>query len=332
MSYKKYAIVDLHLHLDGSLSPEAIIKVARKENIVLPTYDVNELQKYLEVDSSCASLNDYLTKFDIPNKVLQTPYGLKECTIDLLNRLSKQGLKYVEIRMAPQLSAHKGLSQEEVVTSLISAIKEGEKQFNIKANLILCLMRSDNNNKENLETVKVASKYLSRGVVAIDLAGAEALFPNERFADMFLLASNLEIPFTIHAGEASGSASVKSALAFNPKRIGHGIHAIEDEEVIKHLVEHKIPLEMCPKSNLDTKTVNSLTDYPIKKFMEKGVIVTLNTDDMTVSNTTLENEYKLMHEIGLTDEELRQIAINSINSALISKKEKQELINYLESH
>ena len=332
MSYKKYAIVDLHLHLDGSLSPEAIIKVARKENIVLPTYDVNELRKYLKVDSSCASLNDYLTKFDIPNKVLQTPYGLKECTLDLLNRLSKQGLKYVEIRMAPQLSAHKGLSQEEVVTSLISAIKEGEKQFNIKANLILCLMRSDNNNKENLETVKVASKYLSRGVAAVDLAGAEALFPNERFADMFLLASNLEIPFTIHAGEASGSESVKSALAFNPKRIGHGIHAIEDEKVIKHLVEHKIPLEMCPKSNLDTKTVNSLTDYPIKKFMEKGVIVTLNTDDMTVSNTTLENEYKLMHEIGLTDEELRQIAINSINSALISKREKQELINYLESH
>ncbi len=331
MSYKKYAIVDLHLHLDGSLSPEAIIKVAKKENIALPTYNANELRQYLEVDNSCTSLNDYLTKFDIPNKVLQTPYGLKECTLDLLNRLSTQGLKYVEIRMAPQLSTQKGLSQEEVVTSLISSIKEGEKEFGIKANLILCLIRGDKNNKENLETVKVASKYLSRGVVALDLAGAEALFPNERFADMFLLASNLEIPFTIHAGEASGSTSVKSALAFNPKRIGHGIHAIEDEEIVKHLVEHKIPLEMCPKSNLDTKTVNSLKDYPIKKFMEKGVIVTLNTDDMTVSNTTLENEYKLMHEIGITDEELRQIAINSINSALISKKEKQLLINYLES-
>lgn len=331
MSYLNYAIVDLHLHLDGSLSPEAIIKVAKKENIYLPIYEPKELRKYLEVSSSCSSLNEYLTKFDIPNKVLQTPFGLRECTLDLLKRLSSQGIKYVEIRMAPQLSTQKGLSQEDVVVTLIKAIKDGKNEYNIKANLILCLMRGDNNNKENIETIKVASKYISHGVVALDLAGAEALFPNERYAELFLLASNLEIPVTIHSGEASGSESVKSALLFNPNRIGHGIHAIEDEEIIKYIIDNKIPLELCPKSNLDTKTVTSINDYPIKEFMKKGVIVTLNTDDMTVSNTTLKNEYKLMHEIGLSDEELRQIAINSINSAFISKKEKEELLNYLQS-
>ncbi len=331
MSYKDYAIVDLHLHLDGSLSPEAIIKVAKKENIKLPSYEPSELKKYLEVEENCPSLNEYLTKFNIPGLVLQTPYGLKECALDLLKREARDGLKYVEIRMAPQLSINKGLSQEDVVQILIEALKEGERLYGIKSNLILCLMRGDKNNKENLETIKVASKYLSRGVVAIDLAGAEALFPNERYADLFLLAQNLEIPFTIHCGEASGASSIISALSFSPKRVGHGVHAIEDENVMNYLKANAIPLELCPKSNLDTKAVKSLKEFPIKTFIEKGIIVTLNTDDMTVSNTNLKNEYELIHKLGLSDQELKQIAINSINSAFISKREKQDLINYLES-
>ncbi len=331
MAYENYAIVDLHLHLDGSLSPEAIIEVAKKENIKLPSYEVNELRKYLEVPPTCSSLNEYLTKFDIPNLVLQSKNGLKTCTLDLLKRLSKDGLKYVEIRMAPQLSTSKGLSQDEVVSTLIETIKEGEKLYNIKANLILCLMRGENLNKENAETVKVARKYLNKGVVALDLAGAEALFPNEKFADFFIIANNLEIPFTIHAGEAGDYTSVLSAIRFNAKRIGHGVHAIENEDVVKLLVERKIPLEICPKSNLDTKTISSISELPIKEFMEKGVIVTINTDDMTVSNTSLKNEYKLLYENGLNCSDLRQIAINSINSAFLEKKEKEKLLKYVES-
>ncbi len=331
MGIEKYAIVDLHLHLDGSLSPEAIIKVAKKENIKLPSYEVNELRKYLEVPPTCTSLNEYLTKFDIPNLVLQSKYGLKECTLDLLKRLAKDGLKYVEIRMAPQLSTHGDLSQDEVVSTLLLAIKEGEERYKIKANLILCLMRGDNLNKENLETVKVANKYLNKGVVALDLAGAEALFQNEKFADFFMLANNLEIPFTIHAGEAAGASSVKSAIALGASRIGHGVHAKEDEEVVNELAKRKIPLEICPKSNLDTKTIASIKDLPINEFMSKGVIVTINTDDMTVSNTLLKNEYKLLYENGVTEAQLRQIACNSINSAFLEKKEKEKLLSYLES-
>lgn len=331
MGIEKYAIVDLHLHLDGSLSPEAIVKVARKENIKLPSYEVNELKKYLEVPPTCTSLNEYLTKFDIPNLVLQSKYGLKECTLDLLKRLAKDGLKYVEIRMAPQLSTNGGLSQDEVVSTLLLAIKEGEERYKIKANLILCLMRGDNLNKENLETVKVANKYLNKGVVALDLAGAEALFENEKFTDFFLLANNLEIPFTIHAGEAAGALSVKSAITLGASRIGHGVRAKEDEEVVNELAKRKIPLEICPKSNLDTKTIASIKDLPINEFMSKGVIVTINTDDMTVSNTLLKDEYKLLYENGITEAQLRQIACNSINYAFLEKKEKERLLSYLES-
>ena len=317
MDYKKYAIADLHLHLDGSLSPKAIIEVAKEEGIDLPTYDENELRKYLEVPEDCKSLNEYLERFDIPNRVLQSKNGLYKCMLDLLKREAQSGLKYVEIRMAPQLSTAKGLKQEEVVQSLIEASKEAKDKYGIKSSLILCLMRMENNMMQNLKTIEVAARFLNKGVAAIDLAGAEAIYPNENFAALFELARNMQIPFTIHAGEASGASSVKS------------VHSIEDESVVKLLVDKKIPLEICPKSNLDTKTVSKLEDLPIREFLKKGVIVSLNTDDMTVSNTNLENEYSLLASIGYTDEELKALSRNTIKSAFLSDKEKEELLSYL---
>lgn len=326
---KKYCIVDLHLHLDGSLSPEIIIEIAKEEGIKLPTYDANELKKYLQVPPTCESLNEYLTKFDLPNLVLQTTNGLRKATLDLMKREADNGLKYIEIRMAPQLSTSKRLTQDEVVNTLINTIKEGEELYNIKANLILCLMRGKENLKENKETINIAKKYLNNKVVAVDLAGAEALFPNELFFDLFLEAKNENIPFTIHAGEASGAESMVTALSMQPNRIGHGIHSIDDEKVMIYLRDNKIPLEICPKSNLDTKTIKSFSELPIKDFIEKGIIVTINTDDMTVSNTSLKNEYEILEKIGIDDEKLLQIANNSINSAFISDKEKEELRQYL---
>lgn len=328
--YRHYALVDLHLHLDGSLSPEAIIEVAKEENISLPTCNTKELKKYLEVPENCASLNEYLTKFEIPGLVLQTKNGLRKCTLDLLKRLSQDGLKYVEIRMAPQLSTAKGLSQEEVVDTLVETLKEGKALYSIKSNLILCMMRGENNYKQNNETIDVCKKFLNKGVVAMDLAGAEALFPNEMFIELFKKINENHIPFTIHCGEASGAESVKSALALNPARIGHGVHSIEDESVMEELVKRQIPLEICPKSNLDTKTVKSFKELPIKEFFLRNIVVTINTDDMSVSNTTLKNEYRILsEELGMYDSMLRRIAANTIRSAFLSDKEKEELLALL---
>ena len=254
MDYKKYAIVDLHLHLDGSLSAKAILEVARREKIDLPAKNEKDLNKYLTVPENCQSLNEYLERFALPNQVLQSKLGLEICTLDLLERLAADGLKYVEIRMAPQLSTNNGLSQEKVVKTLIKTCKKARK-FRIFSNLILCMMRGENTKEKNLETIKVAKKYLGKGVVAMDLAGAEGLFPNEMFKDEFKLANENNIPLTIHSGEAAGASSVKSAIDFGAVRIGHGIHSIEDENVLKELVDKNICLEVCPKSNLDTKTI-----------------------------------------------------------------------------
>ena len=329
MNYKKYAIVDLHLHLDGSLSAKAIIQAAKTEGVSLPSYNEDELNKLLMVPKNCGSLNEYLERFDLPNLVLQTEKGLEICTLDLLNRLAKDGLKYVEIRMAPQLSTNKGLSQEKVVETLLKTMKIAEKS-GIFSNLILCMMRGNDTHEKNFETIKVASKFMGKGVVAMDLAGAEALFPNEMFADEFNKINKLGLPLTIHSGEAAGASSVSSALKYNPQRIGHGIHSITDENVVDELVRRNICLEICPKSNLDTKAISKYEDLPIKEFMKKGVRVTINTDDMTVSNTTLKEEYETLVHLGFSEENLKEIARNSINCAFCDNNLKAHLLSFIE--
>ena len=329
MDCKKYALVDLHLHLDGSLSAKAIIQAAKEEGITLPSYNEEELNKLLMVPENCGSLNEYLERFDLPNLVLQTKKGLEICTLDLLNRLANDGLKYVEIRMAPQLSTNKDLSQENVVEILLNTMKIAEKS-GIFSNLILCMMRGNNTHEKNFETIKVANKFLGKGVVAMDLAGAEALFPNELFADEFNEINKLGIPLTIHSGEAAGSSSVLSALKFNAKRIGHGIHSIEDENVINELVKRNVCLEICPKSNLDTKTISKYEDLPIKEFMKKGIKVTINTDDMTVSNTTLKQEYETLANLGFSDKNLKEFAENSIDFAFCDNNLKAYLKSFIE--
>ena len=328
MDYKKYAIVDLHLHLDGSLSAEAILDVARREGIELPANNVKDLNKFLMVPENCQSLNEYLERFSLPNLVLQTKKGLEICTLDLLERLAKDGLKYVEIRMAPQLSTDKGLSQEQVVKTLIKTCKKARK-FHIFSNLILCMMRGNNTKENNLETIEVAKKFLGKGVVAMDLAGAEGLFPNEMFEEEFKLIKENNIRLTIHAGEASGANSVKSALDFGAVRIGHGIHSIEDENVLEELKNKNICLEVCPKSNLDTKTISKYDDLPLRQFIKKGIKVSINTDDMTVSNTTLKQEYETLVKMGFNEKDLHDFAENSINASFADEKTKEYLRNLI---
>lgn len=325
----KLAIVELHLHLDGSLSSKIIIEIAKEKGIRLPTYDEKELDNYLMVPKDCDSLNEYLKRFDIPNLVLQDEYGLNKATLDLLSRLSKQGIKYVELRMAPQLSTTKGLTQEEVVQILLKTLKEGKKLYGIDSNLILCMMRWDNH-KANLETVEVANKYKDKGVVAIDLAGAEALYPNELFKDEFDLANKYRLNITIHAGEAGDYTSVWSAIKLGAKRIGHGTHSYQDEKLLKYLKDNNIALEMCPTSNVDTKAVKSIKDMPIKLYLDKGIIVTLSTDDPTVSNVTLLEEYQNLYDIGYSLNDLKLIAKNTIMYSFASEDIKNKLLKEIE--
>jgi adenosine deaminase len=193
---RKYAKVELHLHLDGSVSPDSAKQLAVLCNQKLGS-DEDTLRK-LSVGKNCRDLNEYLEKFAFPCSLLQSAECIELAVKNLLCELTDLGVLYSEIRFAPQKHTENGLSQEEAVKAAI----DGVNKSSAHASLILCCMRGDSNEEENLETVRVAQKYLGKGVVAIDLAGAEALYPTANFEYVFSLAKELSVPFTVHAGEA----------------------------------------------------------------------------------------------------------------------------------
>lgn len=315
------AYIDLHLHLDGSLSVPIARKLAELQNISLPQDDA-ELERLLKCPENCQDLNDYLKCFDLPLTLLQTTEGISEAVYLLQEELQEQGLIYAEIRFAPQLHCDRGLIQTEVVKAAI----EGLNRSSFHANLILCCMRGDDNKEENMETVRIARKALKKGVVGIDLAGAEGLFPTRDFSEIFELACEINVPFTIHAGEADGPKSVKRAIEFGAKRIGHGVRSYEDPILMDMLSDQEITLELCPKSNLDTCIFPSLKDYPIKQYLEYGIPVTVNTDNMEVSDTTVEKEMQsLIDTFGLTDKQVYQLEMNAVNASFADEKLKKEL-------
>ena len=182
------ALIDLHLHLDGSLSVRTVRALAQMQGVEVPKQD-EELLKILQVDRKCSNLNEYLEKFDFPCSLLQEKESISLAVFNLEEELREQGLIYAEIRFAPQLHTRKGLTQAEVVEAAVDSLKRSA----FHCNLILCCMRGQDNHAQNCETVKIAAQYMGKGVCAIDLAGAEALYATENFEDLFQLA--LEISF-----------------------------------------------------------------------------------------------------------------------------------------
>lgn len=195
-------MIDLHLHLDGSLNPKNMFWMAEMSGVKLSFTEENELKKQMMVEPDCKNLGDYLEKFDLPLQVLQTKECLEYAVYELLKELQAQGLCYAEIRFAPQLHQQRNLTQKEVVESAVKGLEKAMKEFPIEAQLILCCMRGETNHAENLETVKTAKEFLEKGVCAVDLAGNESAYPTKMFEDVFLLAKEQNVPIIIHAGEA----------------------------------------------------------------------------------------------------------------------------------
>ena len=317
-------LVELHIHLDGALSIDNCKKIAKIQNISLPSD--KEMFKLMRVPEGCKDLNEFLTKFDFALSLLQTREGIENAVSNLCDELINQGIIYVEIRFAPQLHTKKGLSQDDVVFSAI----EGIKKSRLCSNLILCCMRGSDNHDENLETINVAKKYLGNGVCAIDLAGAEGLFPTKDFRDLFTYAKDLNIPFTIHAGEAAGAESVRDAILFGAKRIGHGVKSIENPNLIKEIREKGITLEICPTSNICTSIYNDISDMPIKYFLENNINITINTDDPTVCNTNLKEELKrVASAFDLDYDDIIKFQLNAIMSSFASVSIKEKLIKII---
>ena len=327
---KKYALVDLHLHLNGSLSPEEVIEMCKMDGRTDVPDDPAEVLKMISCPETVESLAEYLQCTKLPSSVNQTREALIYSVSSIIKRLDKDGLIYIELRYAPSHHLKKTLAtQEEAVLAGIEGLEKGlrESTNGIKANLILCCMRNDPEDM-NRETVRLAKKYLGKGVCAIDLAGDEAAYPTENFRSLFAYAKELGVPFTIHAGEAAGVESMKAAISFGTSRIGHGVRAAHDAETKALLKQYDICLTNCPTSNRQTKAldITSYAEYPLPYFLQDGVAVAISTDNMTISNTTVEKEFQKLYDGGiLNTKDAETLVMNAIDHAFISQTEKEEL-------
>jgi len=321
--------VVLHLHLDGSLRPETVKEWI--EELLGKNVDLEEVRNMLMVEKDCRDLNQYLEKFDLPVKVLQSTEHLERAAYEIYEDLSKQNVKYAEVRFAPSLHTRAGLSYDEIVRATVEGMERAKNEFDIDGNLILCCMRGNDNKEANLETVRIAKEYLGKGVCAIDLAGAEAIFKTADFEDIFKVAEDEEIPFTIHAGEADGPKSIVDALRFGAKRIGHGVRSVEDPRIVKYLSVHKIPLEVCPISELQTQAVKG--KVPVEELYRCRVPVTINTDNDTVSNTSILDEYEwVLSNTSLKVEDLIEMNLNAARSIFGTEKQKARLISRINEY
>lgn len=315
--------IELHAHLDGAITPAIARKLAAIQGTDLPASDA-ELTRRLTVPADCKSLNDFLECFALPGALLQTPESLEASVRLVLENMANQHVAYAELRFAPQLHNKAGMTQ----TDAVRAALKGLENSPIPANLILCCMRGCGNETANAETIDVAAAHLTEdgGVVALDLAGAEALFPTENYRELFSRACELKIPFTLHAGEAAGPESVRTALDMGAHRIGHGVRAADDPELVEWLARLETPLEMCPTSNRQTHAIEDMAAYPLARFIETGVRVTLNTDDMAIEGTTLAEEFDYaVNDLGLRTEQIPQLNANAIDAAFTSDATKRAL-------
>ncbi len=321
-------MIDIHLHLDGSLSEEDFLYLGKKNNIDLG----KEFPRNIYVAKDCSSLEEYLERFDFPLLLLQDAESLEYATSSLVHRLYKLGYIYAEIRFAPLLHLQKGLKQLQVVEAVLKGLNKALKDCpGFDANIILCCMRHADE-QTNLETIEVAHKLKGSKVVAVDLAGAERLHPSSFYSRIFQKAQEYGLNITIHAGEATGSDEIMMAIANGAQRIGHGVHLSLDNQTVDFVKKNNICFEFCPTSNLQTKSLKCYQDVPLRKFMELGIPVTINSDNMTVSQTDVIKEFQYMVEtFQLSQKEVEQLLTNSIKYSFTDENKKEELLSLLKN-
>lgn len=317
---KAYPKLELHCHLDGSLSPE-FIRQRLGRNI-----PISELQ----VDENCRNLAEYLEKFEIPLRCLQDREGLLGAGYDFLKNVAKENVKYVEVRFAPLLSMKQGMTVSQILEALLDGLKKGREEFGVEYNVIVCAMRH-HSEEENRRMLKDARAYLGAGVCAADLAGNEAAFPMKNFFSLFEYARKMEFPFTIHAGECGDPVNVKDAVMAGAERIGHGIAMRGNDNIQKLCKKRRIGIEMCPISNLQTRAVASPVEYPLREFLDAGLLVTINTDNRTVSGTTISKEISFIQsQYGISDNEIKVLMANAVETVFADDSVKERLYHMLQ--
>ncbi|MSP26478.1 MAG: adenosine deaminase [Myxococcales bacterium] len=318
---------DLHVHLDGSLRLESILDIAAEQRIELPAHEPEALRRAMNLGQNCGSLVEYLKAFDVTLRVMQTEEALYRTAYELAEDAAKEKVRYMEVRYAPMLHTRRGLKLTGVVEAVLAGLRAARESFGIEANLILCGIRNISPDS-SLEMAELAVAYKGRGVVGFDLAGAEYDHPAKHHRAAFQLVRDNNINCTIHAGEAYGPESIAQALhVCGAHRIGHGCRLREDGNLLHYVNDHRIPLEICPSSNVQTGAVKDLSRHPLKLYYDLGLRVTVNTDNRLVTDTTVSRELWLCHaKMGMPLADIKNVIFAGFKSAFLPFHVKQAML------
>ncbi|WP_272520934.1 adenosine deaminase [Providencia sp. PROV202] len=327
MINKQLPLTDLHRHLDGNIRPETILSLAQQHHIQLPADEIEALRPHVQIMGQEADLVGFLTKLDWGVAVLADLDACKRVAFENVEDAFNAGIDYAELRFSPYYMAMKHqLPVEGVVDAVIDGIAAGCRQYDIQVNLIGILSRTFGQQACAIELDGLLAHRDK--LCALDLAGDELGFPGALFEEHFTKARNTGLNITVHAGEAAGAASIWHAIKhLGAQRIGHGVKAIEDPELIEFLAKNNIGIESCLTSNIQTSTVPSLAQHPLKAFLSHGVLASINTDDPAVQGIELPYEYNVAApQAGLTQSEIEQAQRNGLTMAFLSESEKVALM------
>ena len=317
---------ELHCHLDGSLRPETMLDLGRELDRPMPAPDADSLRDYMIVDDA-RNLEDYLERFAITLSVMQTEAALERIAYELAEDAARDGVRYIEVRYAPVLNVREGLSLEQAVEAPLRGLARAEAEHGVKGRVIVTAIRNMAPSVSQ-ELAELAVAYRHRGVVGFDLAGGEAGNPAKAHRKAFEYARSHDLACTCHAGEGDGADSVRQAVhVCGAHRIGHATRLIEDASLTDYCNDHRIALEICLTSNVQTRATDSYASHPFCEYYDRGLNVVLNTDNRLMSGVTLTDEY--MHAAESLDfgfDELARVALNGFESCFLPYEERMQLV------
>ena len=312
MKFKNLPKIELHIHLDCSLSYETVKRLR-------PDTTIDDFNNNFKASKSCSSLKQYIKCADNAISLMQSKESLELVMEDFFNQLIEDNVIYCEIRFAPLLHTEEGLNSREVLNIICNSMNILSKESGVITGLILCTLRHYSK-EQSMETVKLVEEFKGKGVLGFDIAADEAGYPLDNHIDAFKYAVQNDINCTAHAGEAKGPESIWETIdKLKVKRIGHGVKCIKDPKLVKILSENNYHLEVCVSSNIKTKTFNKIEDHPISQINKSSISMSINTDGRTISDTDLTNEYELISKkFGWSIEEFKKCNLEAIKHAFIS--------------
>lgn len=334
-----YPLIELHRHLDGNVRLETVLDLARRHGIDLPAADAPSLRPHVQVIDPEPDLLGFLRKFELLRRVMADYDAVRRIARENVEDAAVEEIDYLELRFSPYfMGAVHGLDPRGVVEAVCDGVDEAlgteDERARTAAGLpprvrLIGIISRNFGTEIGRTELEAAIAGRSRGVVALDLAGDEANWPGALFVEHFRRAREMGLHTIAHAGEADGAASVRqSVIDLGAERIGHGIRAIEDPSVVDLLAERGTPLEICLTSNLQTSAVKSWDEHPLPDFLERGLRVTLNTDDPSISGIDLAHEYGVARdELGLTIDDLRRCQRHALEAAFLSSSERRALLD-----